>query len=182
MVSVDHYASWKKLKAELCARTVEPTRHVSFVLYFVVAVVVFGGLGIWAEVWHVVFYVPTGDTPSASLKSLRTAIVTFFPALAGTAGLQIILAEDRARPLRAFGFLVIAISFIPVFLISPTTVPDARALFFGIVASIISLWVWWIANAKQADFMDEPPNYDAATGNTRTDVPLAGDRIKEFKT
>ena len=57
------YASWTKLARELRKRTVEPTRHVSFVIYFLVAVVMFGGLGIWISSARYWFFVPTAEHP-----------------------------------------------------------------------------------------------------------------------
>jgi hypothetical protein len=53
-----------------------------------------------------------------------------------------------------------------------TVIPHERALAMGTLASLASLWIWWIANAKHPDLLDT--NNDAAVGGP-TDRPLSGD-------
>ena len=46
----------------------------------------------------------------------------------------------------------------------------------GTAASILALWSWWIANAKQEDLLDP----DAPTGGKATDGELPGN-LDDFK-
>lgn len=164
------YASWVKLWRELRKRTIDPAQHVSFVLYFLIAVLLFGGAGVWTEMRAYLLFVPTPDQPFPSLGSLRTAVITFFPALAGSSCMQLIWAEDHERSLRAFAFSIIAILVGAIFLLTPAAVSDASALVGGGAASVVALWSWWIANAKQRDLLD----LDASTGRSDTSGELPG--------
>lgn len=98
----EKFTSWKRLGRELKRRSVDPLGHVSFVSYFIVAVLIVGGAGIWTELRNYLIFVPTIELPNASLASLRTSAITFFPALAGSSCMQLIWAEDQERSLRAF--------------------------------------------------------------------------------
>lgn len=171
------FASWKKLAHELGKRTTAPLGHVSFVFYFFVAVVIFGGAGIWAELRSYFAFVPTTDQTDPSLTALRAAVISFFPALAGSSCMQLIWAEDHERSLRAFAAVVLTLLILAIFVITPAGVSDSTALVGGFAASILALWSWWIANAKQKDLLDLDP--DAATGGKSTDGPLAGN-LDEF--
>lgn len=166
--------SWGDLWRELKKRTLQPLRHPSFVIYFVVAVIVVGGAGVWLELITYLQAVAAKRCPS--LDALRTALVTFFPALAGCACLQLIWAEDHQRALRAFAILVLfAVSILALVLGLIPAIEHRTALFIGLFPSAIALWIWWVANAKQPDLLDP----DAPTGGD-PNGPLAGD-LRGFK-
>ena len=165
-----NFASWVKLGRELRKRTVEPVHHVSFVIYFVVAVIVFGGAGIWSELRTYLYCVATPDLSCPTLASLRIAVITFFPALAGSSCMQLIWAEDHERSLRAFAFFVITILVAILLFVVPESISDKSALVAAGLASVVALWTWWIANAKQRDFLD----IDASTGKKDTSGELPG--------
>lgn len=170
------FASWRRLGHELKKRSWDPVGHVSFVSYFFVAVVIFGGAGIWMELRSYLTFVATPEQPYPSLASLRTAVMTFFPALAGSSCMQLIWAEDHERSLRAFAVVVLTTLIVVIFFIAPDGVSDRAALVGGAAASFLALWSWWIANAKQKDFLDP----DAATGGKATGGDLPGN-LDEFK-
>lgn len=154
----------------------DPVGHFSFVSYFFVAVVIFGGAGIWTELRAYLNFVPTPDQLCHSLASLRTAVITFFPALAGSSCMQLIWAENHERSLRAFAVVMLAVLILAIFFITPEGVSDRAALTVGAAASFLALWSWWIANAKQKDLLDP----DAATGGKTTGGDLPGN-LDEFK-
>ena len=170
------FASWKRLGNELKKRSVDPVGHFSFVSYFLVAVVIFGGAGVWAELRSYMYFVTTPEQPGPSLAALRTAVITFFPALAGSACMQLIWAADHERSLRAFAVVVLTALAAAIFFITPHGVSDRAALVGGTAASILALWSWWIANAKQEDLLDP----DAPTGGKATDGELPGN-LDDFK-
>lgn len=164
-------SSWIELGRELLKRTTEPLAHVSFVIYFFVAVIVFGGIGFWVELYAFLIYNVSPTVQIAQVTSLRTAVITFFPALTGPACLQLILAESHQKSLRAFGaFFLFAITLIALG-ISPEAVGNRSALVVGFFSSMAALWTWWIANAKQKDLLDVNP--DAPLGGDK-DAALAG--------
>jgi len=170
-------SSWVTLYRELRKRTVEPLSHASFVMYFCAAVVLVGGAGVWFELHSYVFHVPTVEHPLPTASALRIAVITFFPALAGSSCMQLIWAEDHNKSLRAFAITALAALACLVVAIAPSAVRNSTALGVGLFASIVALWTWWIANAKQRDLLD----IDAATGKKVTAGELQGN-LDEFKT
>lgn len=154
---------WAYLRHELKRRTFEPAAHFPFVVYVVVAVIGYGGLGIWAEI-----------VKGAEKSNLITAVITFFPALVGSTAYQLILASPNNKVLTSFAQLM---SFIllgcAILLAIFTTSCPIGALWAGILSSTIAIWMWWFTNADDPTFRRSPPP-DAATGGN-TDRVLTGD-------
>lgn len=165
-------ASWAILGRELKRRTIQPASHVSFALYFFVAVIVLGGAGIWLEMYAYLFYVATPEGPGPSAAALRTAVTTFFPALAGTSCMQLIWENDEFRSVRAFATSALVVLFLAALAIAPTVVTTSAALWIGGAASFLALWTWWIANAEQEGLMDLDP--DAPMGKKDPKSDLSG--------
>lgn len=139
---------YRELRDAFVERTVKPFKHPSFVFFFIFAVLGFGALGIWLELYAYV-YPETGEFASVKTDALRTAILTFFPAVAGTAAMQLIWAES-SKHFRSAAFSILGAFLVVALLISPARISNCSAIVYGVLASILSLWVWWIANAKQA--------------------------------
>lgn len=154
--------SWTLLRRELWNRTKGPAAHASFVMYFLAVVVVIGACGVWIELYHFLVLAETDDPISPSVSGLRTAINTFFPALAGSACTQLIWAEDKNKSLRSFAFTALVLIVILAIGIAPSAIGSWTAFFMGSLASLFALWIWWIANAKQSDLLDS--NLDAPLG------------------
>lgn len=167
--------SWIGLVRELAKRTVDPIGHATFVIYFILAVVIAGGAGVWLEL-----FIYLAQSPAPTLGPLRTAVITFFAAVAGSACMQLIWAEDDNRALRAYATLVLIVILIAALIIGiPTKIPAETAIGYGALATLVSLWTWWVANAKQKDLLD-PVNPDDALGGNPNDG-LAGN-LQGFKT
>lgn len=166
--------SWVRLGRELKKRTVDPIGHVSFTLFFLVAVILLGGAGVWLELHSYFSYVPTAEKPTASLAALRTAVITFFPALAGSSCMQLIWVNDELKSLRAFATSILVILFIAAVAIAPDKISTNLALVIGGISSCIAFWMWWIANADHPGLkdIDDP---DASLGNRDPSGELSGD-------
>lgn len=163
---------YKKLWNEVLVRTKKPFHHPSFIVFFLLAIVGFSALGVWLEL-YVYIYPDPAATTQHSADALRTSILTFFPAAAGTAAMQLIWAE-QPKHFRSAAFLILAIFLVVALWLFPSRISNASALSCGTLASIVALWIWWIANAKQTDLLDVL-DASAPIGGPRTDVPLRGD-------
>jgi O-antigen/teichoic acid export membrane protein len=162
---------WRLWREELKARTFTPARHPSFVLYFIVAVVIIGGAGVWLEL-HKFLYLahPPAQPSSSSLDALRTALLTFSLALAGSSCMQIVLA-DQNKSMRATAVCLLTGLVAVALWVFPANISDGSAVSVGVIGSLLALWTWWIANALQPDFRDN--DIDAPVGRTdpTTDLP-----------
>lgn len=154
---------YKQLLDEALGRTLKPWRHPSFVFFFAIAVFGFSALGIWIELFNYI-YPDRAVWPANRSDPLRTAILTFFPAVAGTAAMQLIWAE-APKHFRSAAFSLLVLFLAVALLISPSRISNASAISYGTLASIISVWVWWIANANQADLLDTVDPDDSVGGN-----------------
>ncbi|QFT75882.1 hypothetical protein [Ruegeria sp. THAF33] len=165
---------WQYLGREIRRRTFAPFKSVPFVFYFILAIVVLGGLGIWVEV------AKSQLDQNWKVDGLLTALSTFFPALIGSASLQLILkSTDRSdKILISFSLLVCFFSFVGIgiiaafFSLHPGLCLNA-AFGFGILA----VWFWWFTNGDDLTYRNAP--IDAATGGS-TNRAIKGN-LNEFK-
>lgn len=162
---------YREIADEFKERTVKPFKHPSFVLFFIFAVLGLGALGIWLELYAFI-YPEKGAYSTGGTDALRTAVLTFFPAVAGTAAMQLMWAE-ATKHFRSVAFAILGAFLVVALIISPARISNPSALVVGVLASFFSLWVWWIANAKQADLLDKI-NTSAPVGGDDVEVPLPG--------
>ncbi len=157
------------LRQKLGRRTREPLRHPSFVIYLLVAVFGFGGLGLWIELYR---YVNAPPEAKASLDAARVAMMTLFPALVGSTALQAIWAESE-RDFRSFAVLVLAVSVLMAVIVGPmSSVSNGAALLLGAMAWIGALWFWIVTNADQQDFRDRiSPSAPIGGDNPNVELP-----------
>lgn len=119
---------FKELKREISRRTLRPCYHPSFIIFFLIAVLGFSASGIWLELYAYVYPVPEDASPK--LDALRTAVITFFPAVAGTAAMQLIWQENE-KHIRSMAFLTLAIFLVAALWIFPASrISTGSALFF----------------------------------------------------
>lgn len=163
---------WYELKNRLWA----PVGQVSFWVFLFLGVVLFSACGVWVELGKY------GLSGNGNLDGVRTAIDTFFPALACTATMQIIFSEDDKKYLRSVGYAVGLILMLGgmgllVFdkLFSPTV-----SILLGVIASVISILTWWVANGREPMFYDNLIDEDAPVGGD-ANAPLKGN-TSNFKT
>ncbi|WDM62270.1 hypothetical protein [Stenotrophomonas forensis] len=176
---------FQDLKKEAWQRTCTPFRSPSFLVFFAIAVVGLGALGIWLEIYSLILPEPPAlrgalNTTDNGLSSLRAAILTFFPAVAGTSAMQLIWAE-KLKHFRSASILLLFIFLVSALITSPSRVPDFWALLAGTLMSILSMWVWWIANATQPDLLDKRIDLDSAVGGEDVTAPMQGN-TEGFKT
>ncbi|HEV7270006.1 hypothetical protein [Pseudoxanthomonas sp.] len=174
-------SEWKlffDIGEEMVKRTKIPLRHPSFVIFFSLAVVGLGGLGIWLELYSALVPVNHAEDAKGALEelstnTLRTAFITFFPAVAGTSAMQLIWAES-SKHFRSVAALLLFCFLVTALLIFPSRVSNTCAISLGVLMSLLSLWVWWIANAKQEDLLDKI-DLDAPVGGGNPRARLNGD-------
>jgi hypothetical protein len=142
-----------------------PLAHPTFVIYFVFIVVGLGGVGTWVEVYKL--YRPLGAPPEPT-DGLITSLVTFFFALTGSSCTQLIIEESESKSLRALAAGMFILALAGAFLAIARVRNVDLAVWASSLASVASLVVWWIANAKSPGLRDP----DAPTGGSvKKDLP-----------
>lgn len=159
---------------ELGRRTSTSFKDPTFVLFVMMGVLLFGGLGIWSEV------VKNLIGGLWKWDALMQALATYYPALIGAATIQLILeanrpdqrAFDRPMTIVAVVFLLLSIIIgILVRVFEANNTFSSFCFWATIALSIIGVWVWAIANCDNPDLKTEPTA--ASGGDTRR--PLKGD-------
>jgi len=166
----DEVGDWAYLRREISRRTLQPWSQAPFVIYVLVAIVTLGGLGIWVEIVKIL-----SAEQSASYDGLLTAMATFYPALVGSASLQLLLVAtgNSDRILTAFATLVWVISIGSVILLSVFHDQYPRACFSAAIGFVFfSIWLWWITNGDDPTY--KQVSVDTATGGS-TSRELKGD-------
>lgn len=163
---------WLALGRELQQRTMRGLRHPSYVMFFLIAIIGLGPLGFWIEI-----YTWSLASPPASTTPIRTALVAFVPAFMASTSMQLIWAENNLRSLRATSILLLVICLLGLIFCKSFPEGSVFAIYAGLFSSVIALWTWWIANAKQADFLDDW-SPDVTKGPRDVTTKLAGDASK----
>jgi hypothetical protein len=162
---------WVYLGRELLKRTRDPVKHVPFVIYVFLAIVMFGGLGIWIEILKIVI-----SKSPVEFFGLITSVITFFPTLIGSTTLQLVLlsANKGDKILMSFSLLILCV-FLAFAILLPffAGVHPVRVLVLGVACSICAVWVWWFTNGDDSTFQ-RMPQLDSATGGS-TNRNLPGD-------
>ena len=161
--------SFTPLRRDLAIRLKSPIGSFTFWVYAIIGIVGFSGLAIWIEVCQYVF----GLGKTASMDGIRLAINTYFPAVGCSAALQLFITEREKVYLRSFGYAVsvlLIVFCILSFLLQSKN--PGWSLLVGIVCSVASIVVWWIANGADPSFQDV--DLETPLGGS-TGAPLPGD-------
>lgn len=165
------YDGYARLGAEIRRRWRAPRGHPTFAIFFIGSFLMFAAAGVWLEASKLIFgWGPEHGSPAA----LRAAVATYFPAILGSSVLQLGISNSL-RSLRGLGNIVgTAFLLLAIALVFSTTLLDWAAILIGLLASAASLACWWIVNADEASFRDEPLP-EVATGGPDPTAPLLGD-------
>lgn len=168
-ISSPEMSDYKYLKTWLIDRTCNPIRELPFVIYCVLAIIGFAGLGIWVEAFK---YATTPGTPL--LSGVVAAVLTYFPTLAGPAALQLVLASasKNDKIVMSFALLILCV-LAAVALVLPHFSIDHpyRVLAGGALCSLCAVWVWWITNGDDETYKKKPPEDAATGGDTGRSLP-----------
>lgn len=162
---------WNELKRRLKA----PTGQVTFWMFLFLGVCGFGACGIWVELDKY------AQSSNNNLDGIQTAIFTFFPALGCTATMQIIISDTEKKYMRSVGFAAGILMLLAAFWLVrySENIMKSTSILIGLIASVIAILTWWIANGEDPIFDDNVKKIDIPTGGD-IKTPLNGD-IKGFK-
>lgn len=158
---------WIDLGQQLRRRTFEPATSFPFLVYLLIGIVLFGGLGIWAEVLRIIV-----AKPPVELQGVIAATITFFPTLIGSTTLQLILASSNTNDKVMISFaLLVLFAFLTAAILLPffSAANPVCVLIWAIGCSIAAVWIWWITNGLDPTFHSR--RADDATGGDAARAP-----------
>ena len=166
----EELGEWTDLGQQLLRRTRQPWKHVSLIGFLLIAIIGFGGMGIWVEIIKI-----TKADEYRGTNELFIAVATFYPALIGSSSLQLILAsvDNSNKLLIAFAIAVWVTSTLVGILTAMyyNVSPDLCLVIAGIMV-VFAVWLWMITNAD--DPIYKRARIDSASGGS-TGRQLKGD-------
>ncbi len=137
-------------------------------MYFLGAIVAFGGFGIWVELVELRL-----SKSVVNYDGLYTSIATFYPALIGSASFHLLLTAtgQSDKIMAAFGQTVLLVAIICALLLSVfhELYPTAR-FFCAILLAFFSIWLWSIADVDNPIYKPLP-----------VDTPSGGSPLRDLK-
>lgn len=141
--------------------------------YILLAIVLFGGIGVWSELFGPRM---TGD--NINWQDVHIALSAYYPALIGAATLKMCLDNHATKRLIIFSVAILIVCLIIIGIIAFLHIDSGFSYWMVIISSVISLGgvlLWGVANVNDTAIRDEPPiNPDSSVGKD-TKLPLRGD-------
>jgi hypothetical protein len=152
------FKSWTYLFLTLLKRFIEGFKHIDFLIYFLVVILIVGGLGISPILYKI--YLQGADTPE-NLNELSRALSTYFITIIATSSADLILNKlpdpKEARSLRMPALTCLIIGGISIFMIQYNLIPQ-YSLNIAIYATFGALFLWWITNSTDGKYKLDDQN------------------------
>jgi len=160
---------WPDFFSFLNKRIKKPIGHPSYWFYFLVIVTGAGGIGVWKAVFL-----------DKCFQAVASNLMTFFPAVAAASAFEIVLGKDDYKTPKSARVATLFVGLLLIVAVAIIWPNDSTALatVTGTIAALISLVLWWIANAENTALLDSPPGKEAFGGPVSGEVE--GD-VSEFK-
>jgi len=129
----------------------------------------FSGLGIWIEVFKLLF-----SLQDSSWKNLKLALIFYPPAVFGSSGIYLLLTNQK-RDMRTL-ILILAFTLGMITIGLNLKFEETNIflyLVFNFITILIALWVWILANSPNKDLFSDDAEPDASAGGS-TDSEVAG--------
>lgn len=161
---------WTALFMELWERIYRPIFQPTYVIYFVISLVV-GAAGIWAAAIEALLETQSQTPPQSIWEDARvfSAMLTYFAALGSLSCIHVIVVEDQQKHLRTFMcFVLVALLLLTVFAaVFEYQAPSAGYPYLT-VATVVAALTWWMANWDETKYVQHS-----------MDDPLGGDSSKQ---
>lgn len=166
------FKSWTYLFSILLKRFIEGFKHIDFLIYFIVVILIVGGLGILPILYKI--YLKGGNT-SENINELSRALSTYFITIIATSSADLILNKlpdpREARSLRMPALTCLILGGISIFLIQYNLIP-IHTLNIAIYATIGALILWWITNSTDGKYkLDEENNNPLTSMGGVVEIP-----------
>lgn len=145
---MDELSKWKLLGEFISDRFRKPFKHPEFIIYFVLIIVGFGSIGIFSSIF-------SEFTVNVKERNIILSMSSYFLAIVSTGAVELLFIEDKiiknAIRLLAIAFLALCI----LFLFIAFKVGITPAFVISSLGIVLAWFVWWIANAVNANLCDD---------------------------
>lgn len=164
------WENWKDLREEIQDRIDKPKRHPTFVMYFIFVLILGGGLGVWLPPLVTAL---GGQRPGSDpWLSVAVNLATYLIAILSSGLADTLLSEvSRAVRMVAFSLSIIGVVLAVLVFFTPYV---SSAFLLSIPGAMLSLLLWWLANAHDDKLREKEVAVNAPVGNEVTKVTLPG--------
>lgn len=151
---------WGILKEIIRIRTTKPAQHPEFWMYFILINLIFCALGVYVSIVTDLLK----NDGYFDYRSLSTNLGTFFIAILASGCFDLILSKEKIMKtsISMFSIMVLVLGIIA--LIVSAIVRLRFALPISVIFCLISLYIWWIANAENDKLMSDEVSISDLTG------------------
>lgn len=151
------FSDWYELLRSIITRFIEGFKYVDFILYFLVVIILVGGLGVFPSAYQY-FIVPSADKAIHQSEGIDFAksLSTYFITIIATSSADLILNkepdENEAHMFRMPAVTCLILGAIFIFLIQINLFKD-YTIQIGYIATALALFLWWITNSKDKKYV-----------------------------
>lgn len=149
---------WQQLGQFLKSRTVEPLGDPGFIGFFLVSILIFGGLGIWVEIIRAIL------RPVFDPEGILLAINVFYPSVGFAAAAQLHMNKKLPKYLTGLALLMQVVFVGSCIILQLAWNYPVFSLIAETLISIGALWAWWIVNATNQELREDEPDVPSAAG------------------
>jgi hypothetical protein len=139
-------SKWLELNLFFKKRIITPFDHPEFLIYFILVIIGFGGIGIWFSL-----YDQCSSKNVFSHLNVISNILSFSVAIVAAGSIELMFVENKIlkTPLLLISVSIIILSSLFYLVLIKNGNPENY--FFVIPSAVFSLFIWWIANAENSN-------------------------------
>ena len=165
---MEKISKWDELKEFFSDRRTSPWEHPEYILYFLIVIIGFGAIGIWTS-WYT-----ESIGKIFNHASLLDNIANFSVAIVATGSIELMFVKKdtirRTLFLISIGYMLVAgLGFFFTINCNST-----KGYWIAIPLGILALYIWWIANADNANLTE---NFFKQQSNATKEL---GDNLDDY--
>jgi hypothetical protein len=157
-------SKWKNLRDFISRRTLRPFSHPEFIGYFILVIIMIGGIGVWSNLL-------IEDSPVSISKNLNA----YSLAIISAGSIELIFTNNKVLK-KTLTIISIGVLVVYIGLYFILTDDNLIMLSLSTLLSIFALYIWWIANAENTNLTE---NFFIENSNISKDLADSLSKIDE---
>jgi hypothetical protein len=141
-------AKWNALGNFFVERFMNPWKHPEFIIYFILILIVFGGVSIWFTIFI------ESSKVCISHNSIIVSIFGYAIPVISAGAVDLIFTQEKylKNSIRLIAFCIVPLAILALLLCFNSN--SIQGYIFAILTTIVAWLVWWIANSDNANLCD----------------------------